>query len=270
MTQILSRTVLGAGSLSSAAIRIFRANPGPFALAMLLPWLLGLAMNRVLPVEDVEITTDTLDAFGQDIGGGLLAMLAGLIPWVLTAAPVTIMAFSAAAARPVRLGDAYAGTVPIFGRALALTALQTLAFAIPIAGAALIAGGLAPFVAALVLVLWLVGLLFVAMPAAVAGAGPVAAIKRSAALTKGHRWQVLNALMRLVFLIIVISLALTAAVTVLDRVSGAGLMPVLQLGLDAVGTVISAPIYILPALVYLRLADMKEGGDPSRIAEVFE
>ncbi len=263
---------LGAGTLASAAIRVFRDNPIPFAVMALLPWLLRLALTLALPAEQVETPLNTPGDIGPVLVEGLPWMVLELFLWVLAAVPACLMTFAIASGRKMRLAEAYTGMIPVLGRALGLTLLQWLALVpLGLLVFALIRIGVPvviSFVASAAMALWVVAVLFLAMPAAVAGAGPVAALRRSAALSKDHRWAMVGSLLALVLFVFVIGLVIMTVLNLLMTVTGTAAYSSMME--DAVSTVLSAPLSILPTLLYLRLQEMKEGGDTRQIAEVFE
>jgi hypothetical protein len=266
---------LRAGSLISASIRVFFDHPLAFSVAVLAPALATLGLDLLLDGQMDD------DAFA----GGVMAGIAGnavimtlytLVTFALfaiTQVVIVLMTFSAAAGRPVRLGDACTATIPLVGRAMALSLAQMLIFGglalvfllltwlkLPIFVA--VVGGLIGFLAIYMMLL-------VALPAVVAGAGPIDAMKRSRALTSGYRWHIFGSFVGLVGIIIVISAVLGVVFSVLGA-AGTGLSALGQNGQDFVSALLAAPLHILTGLVYLRLLDVKEGGDTDKIAEVFE
>ncbi len=108
-------------------------------------------------------------------------------------------------------------------------------------------------------------MVFVALPVCVVERlGPVASLKRSAALTKGHRWAVFG-----VFLVIVV--ASIIGNVLVSAVLGLALGPlVARLGLFAWTAVISSFNAVVVIVAYHDLRVLKDGMDIDRIAAVFD
>jgi hypothetical protein len=185
--------------------------------------------------------------------------------------------------------------LPLLMGAVAHGAIQALRGERPRLGAMLAAGGrgylrllamgllvtLAMIPASLLLVVPAIILLVgwsVAIPAVVAeGLGPIRALSRSWALTRGHRWRVFAG-----FLVASIAVAMVAGLfqgvtfaallaTHGPRGMGPGPalavpMTVYQLVLGALNTVLQVAM----AVAYHGLRTAKEGGDPVQLARVFE
>jgi len=110
-----------------------------------------------------------------------------------------------------------------------------------------------------------VTMLFVAVPACVVERlGPMKSIKRSAHLTKGHRWKLFGLLLVTWIVTLIVQTALVRAVAMLGA-------PALAVPTAfVVRAVTSAFFVILPVVAYHDLRVAKEGIDTDRIAAVFD
>lgn len=119
-------------------------------------------------------------------------------------------------------------------------------------------------VALLVPALWLYAVWSVALPAILIEGHGVAALKRSAALTRGYRWPALAALAGLAVCSILLWTALGFVVDLL-----AGWAPASALVLNAVGVLVTGGVFhVGTTLIYARLREIKEGVDTDTIAVV--
>lgn len=112
--------------------------------------------------------------------------------------------------------------------------------------------------AALALRLWLMIPVIV-----VEGAGPIACIKRSAALTEGHRWKLLALLLTLFGPQVVVKLLLVVATPVL----GAIVIAVVNILVSGLFTAFNA---VAATTIYGHLRAIKEGSGLAGLAEVFD
>lgn len=111
----------------------------------------------------------------------------------------------------------------------------------------------------------LMAMFFVALPACVVEkTGPIASLKRSAALTKGHKWKIFGIVLLLALANIAGSAVLRWFFAPLDLAMAAAICGVIWNGLlTAFGS-------ILVAVVYHDLRAAKEGIDIDRMAAVFD
>ena len=195
-------------------------------------------------------------ARGDALGPAIIMVAVGFVPFVvlsiLSQTVIVHATFKAMRARPINLGESFsvglARFIPVFLLGLimgTLVALASLFLLIP---------GL------VLIVMWFVGI-----PACVVERlGPWMSLKRSAELTKGHRWEIFG----LLALLFVIG---TVASTVIEWVLapiGIGLLTML-------GTLISNALWsayysIAVVVVYHDLRVAKEGLDIEQIAAVFD
>jgi len=183
------------------------------------------------------------------IGVGIV--LAGVLT-LLTQAVMLHAAFQAMRLRPVSFGDSLrvglARALPILGLAIVM-------------GVLLLLGLIALFVPYFILLtMW-----WVATPACVVErTGPWTSLKRSAELTKGHRWKVFG-LMFLLFLINGIASQIVEVVVGLIRID-----VVTILGRLTVAALYGAFNAIAVVMAYHDLRVAKEGIDIEQIAAVFD
>jgi hypothetical protein len=136
--------------------------------------------------------------------------------------------------------------------------------ALPVFGTALLAG-LGTFLATILFVvpgIIVACMLYVAIPACVIEKlGAVASLNRSAALTKGHRWQIFG-------LLALVAIAAGVVQFILTRVGGDMLLgKLLEFCWQVVATSFGA---VLAAVVYHDLRVAKEGMDIDNLANVFD
>jgi hypothetical protein len=180
--------------------------------------------------------------------GFLLAMVLGM----LSQAVMLHAAFQAMRHRPVSLGESlrvgFARVIPILLLAIVMGFVLGLAFL------ALIVPGL------ILLTMW-----WVATPACVVErTGPWTSLKRSAALTKGHRWKVFG----LLLLLFVVNVFVSQILEVVIVLVGSDILSILA-------RLIWAALYgaynaIAVVMTYHDLRVAKEGIDIEQIASVFD
>ena len=191
----------------------------------------------------------------QDIGASLFAALLGVLLMVvfsmLSQAVIVHAAFQNMRGRPVQIADAINVAMqrffPILGVALltaVLAGLGMLAFLVP---------------GFILLIMW-----FVAIPACVVEQrGSWASMRRSAELTKGHRWKIFGMLI----LMLIISMVVTSLIAVIIAFGG----PILVFAVNLAWTAIWGAFYAIMAVVtYHDLRVAKEGIDIEKIAGVFD
>lgn len=183
------------------------------------------------------------------IGIGLvLAIVFGMI----SQAVMLHAAFQAMRLRPVSFGESLrvglSRVIPVILLAFVMGFLMGLGFLL------LIVPGL------ILLTMW-----FVATPACVVErTGPWTSLKRSAALTKGHRWRIFG----LILLLFIINLIVSQILEVVLFLSGSDI-------LSTLGKLIWAALYgayyaIAAVMAYHDLRVAKEGIDIEQIASVFD
>jgi uncharacterized membrane protein len=161
-------------------------------------------------------------------------------------------AFQAMRLRPVNLGDSLrvglARVIPILLLAIVMGFLMGLAFLL------LIVPGL------ILLTMW-----WVATPACVVErTGPWTSLKRSAALTKGHRWKIFG----LILLLFIINIIVSQVIEMVVLSVGSDILSIL--GRLLWGALFGAYYAIAAVMTYHDLRVAKEGIDIEQIASVFD
>jgi uncharacterized membrane protein len=216
-------------------------------------FLIGVVANLpsvLLGQGGESITSPT--ATGQ---GAILLIIGGLLSFVLSMISQAVMvhaSFQAMRMRPVNVGESLkvglARVVPVFLLAILMGILGGLAFLL------LIVPGF------IVMTMW-----FVSTPACVVErTGPWASMKRSAALTKGHRWKIFGLLLLLVLLSLIVAGLMQL---VLMQVGSTILV---LLGTLLWGALWTAYYSIAVVMTYHDLRVAKEGIDIEQIASVFD
>ena len=113
----------------------------------------------------------------------------------------------------------------------------------------------------------------VAVPACVVeNLGPISSLRRSAELTKGHRWKIFGmTVLILVFFIIAIVIIGTLAgtgVVVVPQGVGRGLLAAILFVI--ISGIVTAYFNVVAAMVYHDLRTVKEGVNTEEIAAVFD
>jgi hypothetical protein len=180
--------------------------------------------------------------------GIVLAMVLGM----LSQAVMLHAAFQAMRLRPVSLGDSlkvgFARVIPILLLAIVMGFLLMLGFV------ALVV----PFF--ILLTMW-----WVATPACVVErTGPWTSLKRSAALTKGHRWKVFG----LILLLFVVNVIVAQLLEVVVLLVGSDILSILARLIW--GALYGAYNAIAVVMTYHDLRVAKEGIDIEQIASVFD
>ncbi len=187
--------------------------------------------------------------------GAVLLIIGGVLTFVLSMISQAVMvhaAFQAMRMRPVSLGESLKVGL---SRVIAVFLLAILMG---------ILGGLG-FVLLLVPGFMLMTMWFVSTPACVVErTGPWTSMKRSAALTKGHRWKVFGLLLLLVLLSLIVAGLLQL---VLMQVGSTILV---LLGTLLWGALWTAYYSIAVVMTYHDLRVAKEGIDIEQIASVFD
>jgi hypothetical protein len=185
----------------------------------------------------------------------ILLIVGGLLSFVLSMISQAVMvhaAFQAMRMRPVSLGESLkvglARVVPVFLVAILMGLLGGLAFLL------LIVPGF------IVMTMW-----FVSTPACVVErTGPWTSMKRSAALTKGHRWKVFG----LLLLLVLLSAIVAGLLQVVLMQVGSTILVIL--GTLLWGALWTAYYSIAVVMTYHDLRVAKEGIDIEQIASVFD
>jgi hypothetical protein len=182
---------------------------------------------------------------------GIGVVLAGVLG-LLSQAVMLHAAFQAMRHRPVSLGDSLRVGL---GRVLSILGLAI------VMGVLLILG----FIALVIPMFILLTMWWVATPACVVErTGPWTSLKRSAALTKGHRWKVFG----LIFLLFIVNLIVTQILEVVLLLVGSDILSILARLFW--GALYGAYNAIAVVMAYHDLRVAKEGVDIEQIASVFD
>lgn len=236
------------GAIFSRAWQIYSANFVVFTLVTLVVSLPNL-----------------LSGEGQTFGGGVwnfVIFILWMIANTVGLAVILYAAFQAMRGRAVVIGDAIRRGLSRFWPIVGLAILEWLG--IMVGFMLFIVPGVMLFIR------W-----SAAMPACVVeGLGPLASMKRSAQLTKGHRWKIFG-----IFVLISIGAAILFGIIasivygLVGTFSVAGLSR--GLGLGALLWLVVTAIYsaynnIVSVMIYHDLRVAKEGVDTEQIASVFD
>ena len=219
----------------------------PFSIMTAIP-LAPFVLLGFLLVED-RPTANNVMSFA--LIGAAAGLLYGVL-FLITQAVILFGTFQDMRGKPVRFGESVtkglARFLPIIG--VAICALL-----------ALIAGFILFVIPGVMLML----AFYVAIPVCVVeGCGPVDSLKRSAALTKGHRGKLLGILL----LVGIIGAICSAVISAILGVVGGTL--VLGIGRFIWQAVFGAFTAVLTAVIYHDLRAAKEGIDVERMAAVFD
>jgi len=187
--------------------------------------------------------------------GVIFAIVGSVIVWIIlnvvTQATVLYGSFQAMRNRPVQIGESFkkglARLLPIIGLSICL--ILAVAF-----------GAILLFVPGLILF----SMFYVSPPACVVeGLGPIQSMRRSAALTKGHRWKIFGIWLVLWLISLIVGAVLLTTLTLGGRV-------IAVIGQAAWNTLMGAYQSIVVAVAYHDLRVAKEGVDIEHIASVFD
>ncbi|WP_088343049.1 MULTISPECIES: hypothetical protein [Rhodomicrobium] len=230
------------GKVISKSFSIFAAHFGTFSLVAGVVWL---------PIALYGYFSQSADPNAQGLQA-LISFVAILFLQPLSTAIILYGAFQHMRGRPVRLGESISRGLARF---LPLVGVMLLALLGIMLGALLfIIPGL------ILLVMW-----YVAVPACVVERiGPIASLRRSRILTKGHRWKLFG----LYVLVALISGIVGGLLPIAGRAVGGPVGVLLaQWVWQAVAQAFSS---VLIVVAYYDLRVAKEGIDIERIAVVFD
>jgi hypothetical protein len=234
---------LGATRLISASFRLLFEHFGV---------LFPLAFAPALLLEAVNLAILPQDADGRPPGGAaffVAYLLSTLVGYLVTAA-MCLAALDAVIGSRHTLGE-YVGRatrnllpIVVLGTAVSLAAgIAALFFIVP--------------------GLYVLAQFFVWVPVLVFEDAGLGALGRAQALTKGHRWPLVGAMVLLVLLVVAASMAVVPLLAAAAAAPGNLLF---ALGAAAVQAIYFALVGIYVALVYVRLREIKEGLAPRDLA----
>jgi len=212
-----------ATEIVDASFQIYRAHFGPLVLCSAIAYLPAILMQLVLQAAPAD---SGLLGSGGKIGFFLIAGLVSLISYSLMAAVLTFCGSQAYLGEPVDVGDAVRRAIPKIGAVIGVSILVYIAVVIG-------------FVLLIVPGIILVAAYFAATPALVLeNLGPVDAMRRSQALSKGRKGHILKtlALMFAIYFLLAMGLGIVAALlrsltlqTVLSSILTVCLYPLISL-----------------------------------------
>ena len=211
----------------------------------------------------VTVLPHQLGGDPQTTGGAVQTFVAAIVGWILQfigQAVILYGAFQAMRGRPVVLGD---GLRRAFSRFLPLLAISILVFI------GLAIGFMLLIVPGIILAMrWAV-----AVPACVVeNLGPISSLRRSAELTKGHRWKIFGMTV-LILVLFIIALVIVGAlvgtgVVVVPQGVGRGLLAAILFVI--ISGIVTAYFNVIAAMIYHDLRTVKEGVNTEEIAAVFD
>jgi len=247
-------TPFGVGAIIGNTFTVWLRNIIPIFLASIIPQIVVYGVMLLLFGADVLLSqTPAPGNEAQYFIGTIALSVLGLVAAAITTAIVVRIAYDSFSGRPVSIGAAISGALPH------ILPIAVLSFA-----AALAVG-----VGALLLIipgLYLYAMWSVAAPAIVVERAGFSGLGRSAALTKHYRWPIIGTLFLLGIIIIVISLIVGAIVTAIAVGGGIIAAVILQLVLYSL---MYGPFYVVIAMIYARLRELKEGVVVQDLADVF-
>lgn len=228
------------GTVISQSISVFAANFASFAVASLILLLPLLLYNLAVTPE------------GGYSASGLLAIVIQSVLSYLLAATITFATFQYLRGQPVGIGECLS---------------RGLSLILPVIGVSLLVGLIIGIGTVLLVVPGIIAgvMLWVAIPVAVVERpGVIDSLKRSADLTKGHRWTIFG-----ILVVVGILLAIIMGILSVLLLSTAG-FTVYSIGLWVFQALYSAFSATLGAVGYYFLRATKEGVDIGDIAKVFD
>jgi uncharacterized membrane protein len=211
----------------------------------------------------VTVLPHQLGGDPQTTGGAAQTFVAAIVGWILQfigQAVILYGSFQAMRGRPVVIRDALRRGFSRFLLLVAISILVALGLAI---------GFMLLIVPGIILAMrWAV-----AVPACVVeNLGPISSLRRSAELTKGHRWKIfgMTVLILVLFIIalVIIGALVGTGVVVVPQGVGRGLLAAI-VGVIVTG-IVTAYCNVVAAMIYHDLRTVKEGVNTEEIAAVFD
>lgn len=249
---------LGVGTIISGSFGVYFANFLPFYLVVLVPALLMLPLNMDMTAS-MGASPD-----GQPGSAFWIFMAVSMAVYYLEMIVLVRMTGAARAGRAVSPVAALKGVPGVLAPTVLLYIVSSLAFLISMAFI-LLPG------------LWVGAVLSVTAPAVILGGAGFGGLGRSARLTKGYRWPIIGLFILFWVIFVVISLVVQAAQMAVFGVWGFAELSTASasagIGFQVIATVLGMALFpvffILPAMLFLRLRDIKEGGGDEALTDVF-
>ena len=284
---------LGVGDIVDRVFNVYRAKPGLFLALSTIPYLVLVLVLFAVGVAFAATFVAYAATFNQIARGvtpsssAIAGLLGGFIAVALVVVIIAIIVVSAQSAalvaamasrylgRDITVGQAFRqglGAAPrLIGASLLLFLLLLAFWAVCIVIAVVANQAL---LAALLALVAIVGTFYIVastlvMPvvATLEGAGPIAALRRSWALSSGNRWRILGLQLLLTILNLVVSSLLTA-VFVTTLISDPTTRVVLQQVVSIAANVVWSPVqWGTFAILYYDLRVRREGYDLQLAAE---
>jgi hypothetical protein len=231
------------GSVISRSWSVLSRNFLIFFVVMAVAYLPTLLLTKA--ITDVEKGTG-------DVVATFFGVFLMLILSVVSQAVIVYAAFQDMRGQPVRLGESIGIALERFVPIIILAIVSAILMGLGMA--ALIVPGVILFT------MW-----FVATPVCVVEKlGPLASLKRSAQLTKGHRWKILG----LMLLMVLISIVVAGLTTVFIAVTAGPLVTAIA---ELLWNAVWYAFYAISVVVaYHDLRVVKEGIGIDQIAAVFD
>lgn len=245
------------------AFGVFKANPGVMLVVTLVFSILPAMLLGLLSASAEDAAAD--GEFAAMIGAGFLSVVGSIVLYLVVQAVIVRATYShAVEEREAGLGETIGAALPVLVPLLLFTILSSLG---------MMFGFMLLFVPGIILfVMWSVG----APALIVEKLGPVAALGRSRALTKGNRWRIFG-----LFILIFVMSAIIAAVLVglivgayaagggidaLENADGGIAAVVVEAVISGIGNAFSAAV---GAALYVELRHRKEGPDTRSLEDIF-
>lgn len=241
-----------ASELVDAAFRIFRHHFGSFALLAAVAALPGLLVNvLVLAEADWGADLSTLAAQNPFSGWRLASSVLSFVTYAVAEGVYVQMTADAYDGGSADLADVLRRTLPRIPAVIVGQVLRVLT--VSLATVALVVPGL----------IVLVRTSFMAQANVLEGAGPVAGMGRSWALSKGNAWRVLGGigLAWLLLFVVLFGLQMVAGIGGM-LIGGTAMLMIASLIVSALGMALIYPLVpIVSTLMYFDLRIRREGLD---------
>ena len=258
-----TRPALGIGEILSKTFKFTFSNIGIVTLLAIVPVALNYLTSGLLLGWNYAL----VGQFDGTEGPGFffnfaISLIVGVLSWSIVAAVLTLYTYDVSLKNPPRISLYIQRALSVI---LPLIVLAVVGYLLVIVG----------FFLFIIPGLWLMAVLSVVVPAVVVESVGFGGLMRSANLTKEYRWPIVGALILMLILTFLISIAGTFVVSFLSEVVAGGLQSflgliVLFVGLSVMQAVMTAILSICVVIIYMRLREIKEGTTVEDIATVFE
>ncbi len=253
---------LGVGAILGDSFSIVFGHLAKFAPIAVIPAGAAIVINALMlgpaNLNTALVFTDPGAIEGlnaPDPAIQFIATILGMALWGFAAAALTQAVYDARVDGTVRVGPAIQTGLSRLAIVVVLFIVATIVFAV--AAIALVVPGL-----------YVLGMWFVIIPAAVIDRSGFGALGRSAELTKGYRWPMVGLVVLFFLVLLVIAMVVGVVHSALAALGSAGLvlMALVTLAVSVFQYCLGAAV---AALAYARLREIKEGTTLESLAEVF-